>query len=61
MPKRMTITLADTVADKLQSWADTRGQAPATVAALAVELHLMQLETKGELHPKQDGNDDAQK
>lgn len=57
MPKRITLTLADTVAEKLQIWSETRGQALATVAALAIELHLMQIETKGELYPKQDSTD----
>lgn len=60
MPKRMTVTLADTVGEKLQAWADARGQAPATVAALAIELHLMNMEAKGELpkpKPKQDAQD----
>lgn len=61
MPKRITLTLADTVAEKLQVWSETRGQALATVAALAIELHLMQIETKGELYPKQESTDDGQK
>jgi predicted transcriptional regulator len=52
MPRRITVTLADTVAEKLQIWADRRGQAIATVAAVAIELSVNQAEEKGELAPK---------
>ncbi|MEL6763264.1 MAG: hypothetical protein AAFO87_06275, partial [Cyanobacteria bacterium J06607_6] len=38
MPKRVTVTLPDTVASDLQQWSDKRGQALATCAAIAVEM-----------------------
>jgi len=49
MPKRVTVTLADTVADKLQRWSDARGQAIATVAGIAIELALNEAESRGEI------------
>ena len=49
MPKRVTVTLADTVADKLQRWSDARGQAIATVAGVAIELALNEAENRGEI------------
>lgn len=54
MPKRVTVTLADTVADKLQRWADARGQPIATVANIAIELSVNAAEEKGEIPPKED-------
>ena len=51
MPKRVTVTLADTVADKLQRWSDARGQAIATVAGIAIELALNEAENRGEIPP----------
>jgi len=51
MPKRITVTLADTVAAKLQRWADARGQAIATVAGVAIELSVNSAEDKGEIPP----------
>ena len=53
MPKRITITLPDTVACDLQTWADTRGQAIATAAAIAVELAMRAARDAGEF-PKPD-------
>lgn len=53
MPKRVTVTLADTVADKLQRWSDARGQAIATVAGIAIELALNEAENKGEIPSKE--------
>jgi hypothetical protein len=49
MPKRITVTLADTVAAKLQRWSDARGQAIATVAGVAIELAVNSAEDKGEI------------
>ena len=49
MPKRITVTLADTVAAKLQRWSDARGQAIATVAGVAIELAVNAAEDKGEI------------
>ena len=51
MTKRVTVTLADTVADKLQRWSDARGQAIATVAGVAIELALNEAENRGEIPP----------
>ena len=49
MPRRITITLPDTVATDLQRWADARGQAIATAAAIAVELAMRDAKESGEL------------
>jgi hypothetical protein len=49
MPRRITITLPDTVAGDLQKWADARGQAIATAAAIAVELAMRAAKDAGEL------------
>jgi len=54
MPKRVTVTLADTVADKLQRWSDARGQAIATVAGVAIELALNEAENRGEIPPQKE-------
>ena len=54
MPKRVTVTLADTVADKLQRWSDARGQAIATVAGVAIELALNEAENRGEIPSKKE-------
>ena len=47
--KRVYVTLPDTVADDLQLWAGKRDQPLATVAAIAIELHLERLKESGEL------------
>ncbi|MGF1499770.1 MAG: hypothetical protein ACFB8W_23530 [Elainellaceae cyanobacterium] len=52
-PRRITVTLASTVADKLQRWADARGQAIATVAGVAIELAVNAAEDRGEI-PRQE-------
>ncbi|NEP43407.1 MAG: hypothetical protein F6K35_30955 [Okeania sp. SIO2H7] len=52
MPRRITVTLADTVTDKLQRWADARGQPIATVAGIAIELAVNSAEDKGDIPPK---------
>ena len=52
MPKRVTVTLADTVAKKLQRWSDARGQPLATVAGVAIELAVKEVERTGELPPE---------
>ena len=54
MPKRVTVTLADTVADKLQRWSDARGQAIATVAGVAIELALNEAENRREIPPQKE-------
>lgn len=58
MPKRITITLPDTVAVDLQQWADNRGQAIATAAAIAVELAMRDAKAKGEISPPASTNND---
>lgn len=58
MPKRITITLPDTVAADLQQWADNRGQAIATAAAIAVELAMRDAKAKGEIPPPAPINND---
>lgn len=52
MTRRITVTLADTVADKLERWAEARGQAIATVAGVAIELSVNAAEDKGEIPSK---------
>ncbi|NEQ29836.1 MAG: hypothetical protein F6K04_02345 [Leptolyngbya sp. SIO4C5] len=49
MPKRVYVTLPDTVADDLQRWADKRGQPLATAAAIALELYVEKLKDSGEI------------
>lgn len=49
MPRRVTVTLPDPVAANLQEWADIRGQALATVAALAIEKAMDELKAQGEI------------
>jgi hypothetical protein len=56
MPRRITITLPDTVAGDLQRWADARGQAIATAAAISVELAIREAKDRGEF-PKADKPD----
>jgi hypothetical protein len=53
MPRRITITLPDTVAGDLQRWADARGQAIATAAAIAIELSMRTAKEQGEIPPSQ--------
>ena len=57
MPRRITINLPDTVGDNLKRWADNRGQAIATAAAVAIELAMLSAMERGELE-KQDSTDD---
>ncbi len=52
MPKRVTVTLADTVAAKLQRWSEARGQPLATVAGIAIELAVKDAEKSGEFPPE---------
>ncbi|MEM7067141.1 MAG: hypothetical protein AAF572_28755 [Cyanobacteria bacterium P01_B01_bin.77] len=51
MPRRVYVTLPDTVYASLERWAKLRGQAIATTAAIAVELSVRQAEDKGEIPP----------
>ena len=52
MPRKFSVTLPDTVAVKLDRWSEARGQAFATVAAVAIELAVRQAESEGEI-PKE--------
>lgn len=49
--KRVYVTLPDTVSADLERWARMRDQAVATVAAIAIEMHLEALKARGELPP----------
>lgn len=49
VPRRVYVTLPDTVADDLQRWADIRGQAIATTGAIAIELKMEDLKREGVL------------
>lgn len=51
MPKRVTVTLPDPVAQSLSQWAEWRGQSMATCAALVVEMGIEVLKEKGEIPP----------
>lgn len=47
--RRVNVSLADTVFRDLERWADARGQAVATVAALAIELAIREAKDRDEL------------
>ena len=51
MAKRLTINLPDTVHADLERWSELRGQALASVAAIAIELAVNAAKDKGELPP----------
>ena len=51
MPRRVYVTLPDTVYATLERWAKARGQAVATVAAIAIELSTREAEQSGEIPP----------
>lgn len=56
MPRKFSVTLPDTVAVKLDRWSEARGQAFATVAAVAIELAVRQAESEGEIPPEAKGD-----
>ena len=51
MPKRVHLTLPDPVHDELVRWANARGQAIATVGAIALEIAIKQAREAGEIPP----------
>ncbi|MEM9005751.1 MAG: hypothetical protein AAGE59_19780 [Cyanobacteria bacterium P01_F01_bin.86] len=51
MPKRVTVTLPDPVADSLAQWSEWMGQSLATCAALVIEMGIEVLKEKGEIPP----------
>lgn len=51
MPKRVHLTLPDPIHDDLARWADARGQAVATVGAIALEIAIKQAKEAGEIPP----------
>ncbi|EDX82322.1 hypothetical protein S7335_9 [Synechococcus sp. PCC 7335] len=51
MPKRVHLTLPDPVHDELVRWATARGQAIATVGAIALEIAIKQAREAGEIPP----------
>lgn len=59
--KRVHVTLPDTVHADLEAWAEARDQKIATVAAIAIEMYLESLKSRGEVPftqspPKTDGD-----
>ncbi len=51
MPKRVHLTLPDPIHDELARWANARGQAVATVGAIALEIAIKQAREAGEIPP----------
>jgi hypothetical protein len=51
MPKRVHLTLPDPIHDELVRWANARGQAIATVGAIALEIAIKQAKEAGEIPP----------
>ena len=52
MPKRVHLTLPDPIHDELVRWAKSRGQAIATVGAIALEIAIKQAKESGEIPPE---------
>ena len=52
MPKRVHLTLPDPIHEELARWASARGQAIATVGAIALEIAIKQAKEAGEIPPK---------
>lgn len=53
MPKRVHLTLPDPIHDDLVRWATSRGQAIATVGAIALEIAIKQAKESGEIPPEE--------
>ena len=53
MPKRVHLTLPDPIHDELVRWANARGQAIATVGAIALEIAIKQAKEAGEIPPEE--------
>ena len=51
MPKRVHLTLPDPIHEDLARWASARGQAIATVGAIALEIAIKQAKEAGEIPP----------
>ena len=51
MPKRVHLTLPDPIHDDLVRWAKSRGQAIATVGAIALEIAIKQAKEAGDIPP----------
>lgn len=51
MAKRVHLTLPDPIHDDLVRWATSRGQAIATVGAIALEIAIKQAKEAGEIPP----------
>ena len=51
MPKRVHLTLPDPIHEELARWANARGQAIATVGAIALEIAIKQARDAGEIPP----------
>lgn len=49
MPRRFSVTLPDDIAAKLERWSTARGQAFASVAAIALERAVLLAESEGEI------------
>jgi hypothetical protein len=49
--KRVYVTLPDNIHRDLEQWAEYRGQAIATAAAVAIELAMIEAKSKGEIPP----------
>ena len=52
MPKRVHLTLPDPIHNDLVRWATSRGQAIATVGAIALEIAIKQAKESGEIPPE---------
>ncbi len=55
MSKRVTVTLADTVARKLERYACNSGYRLDTVAGIAIELAVKEAEKTAEIPPERQG------
>ena len=61
MAKRVHLTLPDPVHDELARWASARGQAIATVGAIALEIAIKQAREAGEIPPAEVATSSSQK
>jgi hypothetical protein len=56
--KRVYVTLPDNIYRDLEQWAEYRGQAIATAAAVAVELAMRDAKDRGEIPPPTQGGNE---
>ena len=47
--KRVNVSLPDPIFEDLKNWAESRGQAAGTVAAIALELAIREAKDRGEV------------